>query len=194
MDAMPGIPLFRSRPNEWGRSEPPPIPYVDRLGPAEVGCRREEGGYPPCPFEMFLRAGLSLAECVVVGQRAHREFMDQCGLGHDLRSSALSNAEERGTSPAALSDVRLRYLSRSIEGELNRQICEMLIDLGAPSVAVVSEDLIQRRLESIPEVKDAIREAWLLVEGLRRQMEAASRGEAMPMWPVFVLVESGALA
>lgn len=168
--------------------------YVDRLGPAEVGCGREEGGYPPCPFEMFVRAGLPLAECIVVVQRAHREFMYQCGLGDDLRSSALSNADERGAGPAALSGVRLRHLSRPIEGELNRQICETLIALGAPSVAVVSEGLIQRRLESIPEVKDAIREAWLSVEGLRRQMEAASRGEAMPTWPVFILVESGALA
>ena len=66
--------------------------------------------------------------------------------------------------------------------------------VGGPSVAVVSEGLIHRRLESIPEVKDAIREAWLSVEGLRRQMEAAFRGGAMPTWPVFVLVESGALA
>jgi hypothetical protein len=144
---------------------------------------------------MFVRAGLTLAECLVVGQRAHREFMDQSGLGHDLLSSALSNADERGTSAAALSGVRLGYLSRSpIEGELNRQICETLIDLGAPSVAVVSEGLIQRRLESIPEVKNAVREAWLSVEGSRRQMEAASRGEAMPTWAVFVLVESRALA
>jgi hypothetical protein len=142
---------------------------------------------------MFVRAGLPLAECVVVGQRAHREFMDESGLGDDLRSSALSNADERGACHAALLGVRLRYLSGPIEGELNRQICETLIDLGTPSVAVVSEGLIHRRLESIPEVKNAIREAWLSVEGLRRQMEAASRGEAMPTWPVFVLVESGTL-
>jgi hypothetical protein len=40
-------------------------------------------------------------------------------------------------------------------------------------------------------VKDAIREAWLSLEGLGRQMGAASRGEAMPTWPVFVLVEGG---
>jgi hypothetical protein len=58
---------------------------------------------------------------------------------------------------------------------------------------VVSEGLIRRHLKSIPEVKDAIREAWLFLEGLGRQMEAASRGEAMPTWPVFVLVEGGPL-
>lgn len=116
------------------------------------------------------------------------------GLGDDLRSSALSNADERGASPAALlSGVRLKHLSRPIEGELNRQICETLVDLGAPSVAVVSEGLIQRRLESIPEVEDAIREAWLSVEGLRRQMEAASRGEELSTWSVSILVEGMAL-
>jgi hypothetical protein len=59
-------------------------------------------------------------------------------------------------------------------------------------VTVVSEGSIRRRLESIPEVKDAIREAWLHLEGLKRQVEAASHGEAMPTWPVFVLDEGEA--
>jgi hypothetical protein len=118
--------------------------------------------------------------------------MDQSGLGEDLRSGALGNGDE-GPSPATLQGTRLRHLSSPIEGELNRQICEALIGLGAPQVAVVSEGLIRRHLKSIPEVKDAIGEAWLFLEGLGRQMEAASRGEAMPTWPVFVLVECGPL-
>jgi hypothetical protein len=42
-------------------------------------------------------------------------------------------------------------------------------------------------------VKDAIREAWLSVEGLRHQMEAASRGEKLPTWSVSILVEGTAL-
>ena len=195
MGAMPNIPLFRSRLNARGRSgAPPTIPYVGRLGAAEVGCGREEGAYPPCPFEMFVRAGLPLAECVVVSERAHREFMDHSGLGNNLRARLpRGGGGEGGPGPAALLDVRLVHLSTPIEGELNRQICETLIALGAHSVAVVSEGSIRRRLESIPEVKDAIREAWLFLEGLGRQMEAASRGEAMPTWPVFVLVEKGAL-
>jgi hypothetical protein len=145
---------------------------------------------------MFVRAGLPLAECVVLGQRAHREFMDQCGLGEDLRAriSRGGGGEGENAGPAALLDVRLVHLSSPIEGELNRQICETLIALGAPSVAVVSEGSIQRRLKSIPEVKDAIREAWLSSEGLRRQMEAATRGEPTPTWPVFVIVEDTASA
>jgi hypothetical protein len=137
---------------------------------------------------MFARAGLPSAECVAVSERAHREFMDQSGLGENLRSGAPGNGDE-GPSPATLQGTRLRHLRSPIEGELNRQICEALIGLGAPQVAVVSEGLIRRHLKSIPEVKDAIREAWLFLEGLRHQMEAASRGEAMPTWPVFVLSE-----
>jgi hypothetical protein len=43
---------------------------------------------------------------------------------------------------------------------------------------------------SIPEVKDAIREAWLTPEGLRRQLEAAFRGEEVPTWPVVIFAEN----
>jgi hypothetical protein len=148
---------------------------------------------------MFARAGLSTAECVVVSERAHREFMDQSGLAEDLRSGALGSEAlgnealgngEEGASPATLLGMRLRHLSSPIEGELNRQICEGLVGLGAIQVAVVSEGLIRRHLKSIPEVKGTIREAWLSLEGLGRQIEAASRGEAMPTWPALILGES----
>jgi hypothetical protein len=143
---------------------------------------------------MFARAGLSSAECVVVSERAHREFMDQSGLGEDLRSGALGSEAfgngEEGPSPATLLGMRLRHLSSPIEGELNRQICEGLVGLGAIQVAVASEGLIRRHLKSIPEVKGAIREAWLSLEGLGRQIEAASRGEEMPTWPALILGES----
>ena len=194
MDAMPGIPLFRSVPTAKGRSgAPPTIPYVVHMSPAEVRCGREEGAHPPCPFEMFVRAGLTLAECVVVRERAHQDFMDHSGLAQELRAlTPRGGGGERGAGPAALSSVRISHLRRPIEGELNRQICETLIALGVPSVAVLAEGSIRRRLESIPEVKEAIREAWLSLEGLGRQMEAASRGKVMPTWPVFVLVEAGA--
>jgi hypothetical protein len=142
---------------------------------------------------MFVRAGLPLAECVVVRKRAHREFMDHSRLGEDLRARIpRGGGGEGGAGPTALPSLRLVHLSSPIEGELDRQICETLIALGALSVAVVSEGSIWRCLESIPEVKEAIREAWLSLEGLRRQVEAASQGEAMPTWPVYVLVEARA--
>jgi hypothetical protein len=117
--------------------------------------------------------------------------MDQSGLSECLQSDALQT-EGENAHRAALLRVRVEYLSSPIEGELNRQLCEALMALGAPSVAVVSEGPIRRRLRSIPQVKDAIREAWLFLEGLRRQVEAASRGEAMPTWPVYVLFDGGA--
>ena len=44
---------------------------------------------------------------------------------------------------------------------------------------------------SIPEVKDAIKKAWLSVRGLERQLEAASRGLEIPTWPVLILAEEG---
>lgn len=190
MDAMPGIPLFRARPNARSRSGTPPSPYVRRLSLAEVGCGRRGETHPPCPFEMFVRAGLPLAECVVLGEQAHREFLEHSGLEEDLRTR-ISPSGGEGAGPEAPS-VRLSHVSSPIGGELNRQICEALMALGAPSVAVVSESLVRRHLERIPEVKDAIKEAWLSLEGLGRQVEAASRGEVMPTWPVYVLVEGGA--
>jgi hypothetical protein len=139
---------------------------------------------------MFVRAKLPLAECVVLGKQAHREFLEQIGLEGDFRTR-ISQSGGEGDGPEAPS-VRLSHMSSPIGGELNRQICEALMALGAPSVAVVSESLVRRHLKSIPEVKDAIKEAWLSLEGLRRQVEAASRGEVMPTWPVYVLVEDGA--
>ena len=78
-----------------------------------------------------------------------------------------------------------------IEGELNRAICDALIGLGSPSVTVASEGSATRHLKSIPEVKDAIKKAWLSVKGLGRQLEAASRGLEIPTWPILILAEEG---
>jgi hypothetical protein len=141
---------------------------------------------------MFVRAGLPLAECVVVGEEAHREFIDHSGLTEDLLAAPAypgGGTGEGGAASRALR-IRLSHLSSQIEGELNRQICEALIGLHTPSVAVVSEWLIERHLKSIPEVKEAIREAWLCPEGLARQLEAVSRGELIPTWLVSILAEN----
>jgi hypothetical protein len=59
-----------------------------------------------------------------------------------------------------------------------------------PSRVSRSSGCIRRGLGSIPEVKDAIREAWLTPEGLRRQLEAAFRGEEVPTWPVVIFAEN----
>jgi hypothetical protein len=41
-------------------------------------------------------------------------------------------------------------------------------------------------LRSIPEVKDAVRYAWLSLRGLERQLDAAARGEGVPTWQLLV--------
>jgi len=76
-----------------------------------------------------------------------------------------------------------------IREELDRAICDALIGLGSHSVAVVSESLITRHLKSIPEVKNAVKKAWLSLEGLKDQLEAVSHGEEIPTWPVFIVAE-----
>jgi hypothetical protein len=192
MDAVPGLPFASGHPNGRSRSGASPKAYVRHLSLAEVGCRRQDDAYHPCPFEMFVRAGLPLAECVMLGEEAHREFMDRSGLLVDLLAPAyLGGGTGEGAGSRTLR-IRLSHLSSPIEGELNRQICAALIRLHTPSVAVVSEWLVERHLKSIPEVKDAIREAWLYPEGLARQVEAASRGEEVLTWPVSILVEDRA--
>jgi len=82
--------------------------------------------------------------------------------------------------------VQHEYGSTPIEGELNRLLCEALIELGAAAVAVVSNNLTKSDLESIPEVWAAIRDAWLYSEGLERQIKAVARSENLPGWPVLV--------
>jgi hypothetical protein len=186
MDPTPSI---AESPDATSRSRRFRSPYVVRLSVAEVGCwRRHEDLCHSCPFEVFVSAGLPLAGCVLLGEEAHCEFMEHSGLFEDLLSAPRGGGAEDAASRALR--VRLLHLSSPIKGDLNRQICEALIGLGATSVAVVSEGLIKRRLKSIPEAKDAVREAWLSLEGLMRQAVAASRGEVIPLWPVSILAEN----
>jgi hypothetical protein len=159
--------------------------YVRRLSVAEIECERH-----PCLLDVLACEGsLRLPEGVVLGEEAHREFMDQSGILEELRAPRPLSGEY---AHVEVTRLRLAHLSSPIEGELNRQICEALIGSGSHSVAVISEGLTRKYLKSIPEVKDAIREAWLYPEGLARQVEAASRGEEVPTWPVSILVEDRA--
>jgi hypothetical protein len=73
-----------------------------------------------------------------------------------------------------------------VEGGLNQAICEALIGLNARSVRVLSTDFSKGGLRSIPEVKDGVRDAWLSLRGLERQVDAAARGEDVPTWPLLV--------
>jgi len=181
---MEAIPNIRWHPNgRRSRTEVPQALYVRHLGVAEAGCERQGGRV--CLLDLLSHADLPVPEGVVLSREAHREFLKRSGVLEDLQAR-FGTGEDPGLRALR---VRISHRSSPIEGELNRQICEALIGLGAASVAVVSEGLTKRHLKSIPEVKDAIREAWLSPEGLRRQVEAVSRGEEIPTWPVSILAE-----
>lgn len=128
-------------------------------------------------LDLLVHAGLLVPKGMVLNKEAHREFLEQNGLLEDLQTHP-----EGGEDPA-LRILRICLSCRSsvIKGELNRAICDSLIGLGSPSVTVVSE--------SIPEVKNAVKKAWLSLEGLKDQREAVSYGEEIPTWPVLILAE-----
>jgi hypothetical protein len=161
--------------------------YVRRLSPRDTVCERQPDGNR-CLLDTLAQAeGVRLPEGIVLGEEAHLEFMTQSGLLEELHARP---KEDEGTDSRV---VWLRHVHRSspIEGELNREICAALVELGASSVAVISGGGFARRgLKSIPEVKDAVRDAWLSSEGLRRQVKAASRGEELPSWSVMILAEA----
>lgn len=136
-------------------------------------------------LDLLAQAGLLVPKGMVLNKEAHREFLEQSGLLEDLRAHA------GGGEDPALTVLRicLSHRSSMIKGELNRAICDALIGLGSPSVAVVSEGLTTRHLKSIPEVKDTVKKSWLSLEGVKRQLEVASRGLEIPTWPVLILAE-----
>ena len=179
--------------SQGGRGHPegpgaPPCPrgrrYVRRLREVAYENEDETGRILRLLVEAGL-SGLPFDEVAILGDEAHREFVKRSGLREDLRACAT------GVFAAGDRSRRVRILHRSspVKGELHREILETLIELGAPWVKVVSVGLTRRGLGSIPEVLDAIREAWLLPEGLRLHLEAVSRGEEIPTWPVLILAE-----
>ena len=157
--------------------------YVHRLW--ETGREPQVGVGRVQVLDLLAHAGLLVPKGMVLVKEAHREFLEQSGLLEDLR------AYPDGGEDADLRALRisLSHYSSMIKGELNRAICDALIELGSPSVAVISEGLTTRHLKSIPEVKDAIKKAWLSLEGVKRQLEVACRGQEIPTWPVLILAE-----
>jgi len=131
-------------------------------------------------LDLLARAGLPVPEGVVLTARAHREFLRTSGVLGEIIEGVRADVRLRATR------IRLGNPSISLESELNREICEALIGLHARVVTVVSEDFERRGLESIPEVRDAIRQAWLSRRGLEGQLGAVARGEDLPTWPMLV--------
>lgn len=152
--------------------------FVRRLGEAGYGLEIGLVG----ELNLLARTGLPVPEGIVLTREFHRKFMEESDLLQAIQASARSIEDARRYALEA----RSRYCLVSIEGELNRLICEALIELGAPVVVVLSECTTESGLKSIPEVRAAIRDAWLSLEGLERQIKAVARGEDLPTWPVLV--------
>jgi hypothetical protein len=130
-------------------------------------------------LNLLARAGLPVPEGAVLTHRAHEEFLRASGILRDIRAAA-------GSTARRVAEMRSRYASCPVKGELNQVICEVLIELNAKTAVVLSGDLERVTLSSIPEVRDAVREAWLSPPGLQRQIAAVARGEELPTWPVLV--------
>jgi len=131
------------------------------------------------------RVGLPVADGVVLTEEAHDVFMEDSGVLESVKVAAWG-----GEDPAEkVSEIRLRYVSTPLEAGLNWKICQALIRLGAPVVSVLSEDYEKRGLSTIPDVVDAVREAWLSTDGVKWQLQNAVVGEEVPTWPVLIQKE-----
>ena len=152
--------------------------FVRRLGDAGYGRINGRVGI----WDLLACAGLLGHEGLVLTRRAHEEFVRTSGVLRDIR--AVTKRGENARQRAEV--IRSRHVSYAVEGVLNRAICKALIELNARAVIVLSADFAKGDLRSIPEVKDAIRDAWLTLGGLERQVDAAAQGEVPPTWPLLV--------
>jgi hypothetical protein len=143
----------------------------------EAGYGRESGRVGV--LNLLARAGLPVPEGIVLTHRAHEEFLRTSGILGDIQAAAWGAGR-----PVA--EIRRKNASCLVEGELNQAICEALIELNAKTAVVLSGDLEKGGLSNIPEVRDAVREAWLSPPGLERQIAAVARGGDLPTWPVLV--------
>ena len=152
--------------------------FVRRLG--DAGYDRINGRVGI--WDLLACAGFLVHEGLVLTQRAHEEFLRTSGALRDIR--AVTKRGEDGRQRAEV--IRSRRVSYPVEGRLNRAICKALVELNARAVIVLSADFARGGLRSIPEVKDAVRDAWLIQRGLERQVDAAAQGEVPPTWPLLV--------
>ena len=127
-------------------------------------------------------AGLPVPEGMVLTEEAHEVFLKESGVLEGIKVPAW---REKGPRQKA-SEIRSRYGSAPVEAALNQGICQGLIGLGAPEVAVLAEDYEKRALKTIPDVVGAVREAWLSADGLEWQIEKAAVCEEVPTWPVLI--------
>jgi hypothetical protein len=133
-------------------------------------------------LDLLACAGFLVHGWLVLTRLAHEEFLRMSGALRDIRAVTQRGEEARQRAE----EIRSRCASYAVEGGLNRAICEALIELNARAVIVLSADFARGGLRSIPEVKDAVRDAWLSLRGFERQVDAAAQGEVPPTWPLLV--------
>jgi hypothetical protein len=156
--------------------------YVRPLGEAGYGRNNGRVGI----LGRLSYSGLLVHEGLLLTRRAHEEFLHTSGVLLDIEAAAWRGEDARRQA----AEIRSRHASYHVAGGLNRAICEALIEFNARAVIVLSEGLEKGGLRSIPEVKDAVREAWLSLRGLERQVEAAACGDDLPTWPLLIQRES----
>lgn len=152
--------------------------FVRLLG--EAGFTRDDGIVGE--LDLLASSDLPVSAGVVLTAEAHREFMESTGLLESIRSAARKPEDLRWLARKA----RLMHGAARMGDRLNRALCSALMELSATSVAVISEEMRRGGLRSIPEVRDAVQEAWLSLEGLERQIRMVSRCGEPPIWPVLV--------
>lgn len=151
---------------------------VQRLGEAGYGEEAGRIGF----LNLVAGSGASVAEGIVLTHEFHRRFLEAEGLAEAIRDSVGVRKDIRHR----VRTLRRKYGRVRIDGELNQMICDAIIGLRARTVVVISEDVTRAGLKTIPEAREAVRKAWLSVNGLKRQIEAAARGEEIPVWPVLI--------
>lgn len=151
---------------------------VQRLGRADYGEEAGRIGF----LNLVARSGARIPDGVVLTHEFHRRFLDTLGLAEAIQGSAGGRGDLRSKART----LHRKYGHGLIGGELNRVICAKIIGLKGRTVVVIAEDLTRPRLKTIPEARDAVRKAWLSVNGLKRQIEAAERGEEIPTWPILI--------
>lgn len=152
-------------------------PLALRLGDAPYGPEAGRVGV----LNSLARSGLSMPRGVVLLEEAHRRFMETSGLAWDILASG-EKTEVYGRAQA----LRRRYRRCALEEVLRIVIRTMLAEIGGRTVAVISGDVTCTGLHSIPSVEEAVLRAWLSMEGLKRQVEAAIRSDEIPLWPVLI--------
>ena len=138
---------------------------------------------PLAALDTLARSGLPVLEGVVLSGEAHEEYLRETGLAVAIRACA--TAGDLGQVPL----LRQAYASAPMGKKIQDLITKTLIDLDAFSVRVLSRDGAWRDLRAIPEVRDAVRDAWLSPAGLARQVQDVASGPP-PTWPVLMQREA----